>query len=140
MTLADILTDTPLVAFAASTNLDRSHGFYGGVLGLRRVEATPFANVYAAAGAQLRVTAVVRVARADYTVLGWSVRDLDAAVQALRARGVEFKRYRGVDQDADGVWTAPGGSRIVWFQDPDGNTLSLQQPAGASRADEARAR
>jgi predicted enzyme related to lactoylglutathione lyase len=23
------------------------------------------------------------------------------------------------------VWTAPGGGRIAWFRDPDGNTLSL---------------
>ena len=135
MPLTHILTDTPLVAFAASTNLDRSHAFYGGMLGLRRVEATPFANVYEAAGAQLRVTAVVRVARADYTVLGWRVRDLDAALDALRARGVEFKRYRGVDQDPAGVWTAPGGSRIAWFEDPDGNTLSLQQPTGDGALD-----
>jgi hypothetical protein len=23
------------------------------------------------------------------------------------------------------VWTAPSGRRIAWFQDPDGNNLSL---------------
>jgi hypothetical protein len=49
------------------------------------------------------------------------------AIGALRARGVEFKRYDGLEQDEHGAWTAPGGSRIAWFADPDGNTLSLQQ-------------
>ena len=39
--------------------------------------------------------------------------------------GVEPLRYEGMEQDEAGVWTAPGGARIVWFQDPDGNTLSL---------------
>lgn len=46
----------------------------------------------------------------------------------LAAAGVTFNRYDGMEQDADGVWTAPGGSRIAWFEDPDGNVISLQQP------------
>ena len=68
-----------------------------------------------------------RVAGAVYTVLGWRVDDLDAALAELRSRGVELKRYEGLEQDESGAWTAPGGSRIAWFADPDGNTLSLQQ-------------
>ena len=38
-----------------------------------------------------------------------------------------FERYEGMAQDEDDVWIAPGGSRIAWFADPDGNILSLQQ-------------
>jgi hypothetical protein len=53
--------------------------------------------------------------------------DLDAAVAALRARGVEPRRYEGMEQDESAAWTAPGGSRIAWFADPDGNILSLQR-------------
>jgi predicted enzyme related to lactoylglutathione lyase len=30
-------------------------------------------------------------------------------------------------QDAEGIWTAPGGAKIAWFKDPDGNILSLTQ-------------
>jgi hypothetical protein len=30
-----------------------------------------------------------------------------------------------MDQDEDGVWTAPNGAQVAWFKDPDGNTLSL---------------
>ena len=33
-----------------------------------------------------------------------------------------------MDQDELGIWKAPAGSLVVWFSDPDGNTLSLQQP------------
>jgi 4-hydroxyphenylpyruvate dioxygenase-like putative hemolysin len=55
------------------------------------------------------------VAGAAYTVLGWRVDDLDAAVAELRSRGVELKRYEGLEQDESGAWTAPGGSRIAWF-------------------------
>jgi len=125
-----VLTDATIVAFAASTDLDRAHEFYGGVLGLACVEATPFANVYDANGTALRVTRVQQVATAPYTVLGWSVADIGATIAALTANGVEFARFEGVEQDEAGVWTAPGGARLAWFHDPDGNVLSLTQPSG----------
>jgi predicted enzyme related to lactoylglutathione lyase len=32
-----------------------------------------------------------------------------------------------MDQDELGIWTAPSGSRIAWFNDPDGNVLSVAQ-------------
>jgi hypothetical protein len=38
-----------------------------------------------------------------------------------------FTRYPGMAQDELGIWTAPSGSRIAWFKDPDENVLSLAQ-------------
>jgi hypothetical protein len=55
------------------------------------------------------------------------IADLDRALDALERRGVDTLSYDGLDQDARGVWTAPGGGRIAWFADPDGNTLSITQ-------------
>ena len=62
-------------------------------------------------------------------MLGWSVPEYAAAVESLAARGVAFRRYDGLEQDEAAIWTAPGGARVAWFHDPDGNTLSLSQPA-----------
>jgi len=123
-----VLERADLVAFVPCGDLEVSGRFYGELLGLRLLEASEFANAYDANGTQLRVTLVDRPARAPYTVLGWRVADLTATLRALRAAGVEFKRYDGMNQDADCVWTAPGGSRIAWFADPYGNVISLQQP------------
>ena len=75
----------------------------------------------------LRVTAVPEVARGGYTVLGWRVADIAAAVRELTVRGVSFLRYDGMSQDEHGIWTTPNGARVAWFADPDGNTLSLTQ-------------
>jgi predicted enzyme related to lactoylglutathione lyase len=75
----------------------------------------------------LRITAVPEVSRTGYTVLGWRVPDIAAAVRGLTARGVVFLRYDGMDQDDIGVWTTPGGGKVAWFADPDGNILSLTQ-------------
>jgi predicted enzyme related to lactoylglutathione lyase len=122
-----MLDDADLIAFAATTDLDRARVFYERVLGLPVTEQTDLACVFDANGTMLRVTAVPEVARAGYTVLGWRVPDITAAARELSARGVTFLRFDGMDQDADGVWTSPGGGRIAWFADPDGNTLSLTQ-------------
>jgi predicted enzyme related to lactoylglutathione lyase len=122
-----MLDAADLIAFAATTDLGRARVFYEQVLGLPVTEQTDLACVFDANGTMLRVTAVPEVARAGYTVLGWRVADITAAARDLSARGVRFLRFDGMEQDADGVWTSPGGGRIAWFADPDGNTLSLTQ-------------
>lgn len=122
-----MLDSADLIAFAATTDLNQARVFYERVLGLPVTEQTDLACVFDANGTMLRVTAVPEVARAGYTVLGWRVVDITAAARELSARGGTFLRFDGMEQDADGVWTSPGGSRIAWFADPDGNTLSLTQ-------------
>jgi catechol 2,3-dioxygenase-like lactoylglutathione lyase family enzyme len=116
-----------VIAFAASADLPRARAFYEQVLGLRVTEQNDFACVFDANGTMLRVTAVAEVARPGYTVLGWRVADIAAAARDLAGRGVVFLRYDGMDQDDDGVWTTPGGDKVAWFADPDGNVLSLTQ-------------
>ena len=123
-----MLADSDLVAFVGSSDLAASREFYEGVLGLRLVEASEFANAFDANGTRLRVTLVEKLTQAPYTVLGWRVSDIGATIAALREAGVVFKPYEGMTQDEQHVWIAPGGSRIAWFADPDGNVLSLQQP------------
>ena len=122
-----MLESSDLVAFVAATDLDRARDFYEQTLGLPVLEQNDFACVLDAHGTMLRVTAVHQVARAGYTVLGWHVTDIAAAVRDLAGRGVAFLRYDGMDQDEQGIWTAPSGARVAWFADPDGNTLSLTQ-------------
>ena len=122
-----MLDSSDIIAFAASADLERAREFYEGVLGLELVEQNTYACVFDAHGTMLRVTGVPDVARPGYTVLGWRVSDIEAVGQALRAKGVSFARYDGMEQDENAVWTTPGGDKIAWFSDPDGNTLSLTQ-------------
>jgi catechol 2,3-dioxygenase-like lactoylglutathione lyase family enzyme len=127
-----VLQSADLVAFIATRDLNAAGVFYGSTLRLPLLDVNGFARVYDANGTQLRVTLVESLAEAPYTVLGWRVEDIAQTIAELRAAGVQFKRYAGMDQDADCVWVAPGGTRVAWFSDPDGNTLSLQQEPGSS--------
>ena len=122
-----MLESSDLVAFAAATDLSRARMFYEQALGLPVVEFNDFACVLDANGTMLRITAVPEVSGAGYTVLGWRVANIAAIIRDLIARGVVFLRYDGMDQDGDGVWTTPGGEKVAWFTDPDGNVLSLTQ-------------
>jgi hypothetical protein len=47
----------------------------------------------------------------------------------LGAKGVVFARYPFLVQDSKGVWTAPDGTKVAWFHDPDLNLLSVVQHA-----------
>ena len=120
-----MLADAPFIGFIPVRDLVAARSFYEGTLGLRVVEDTPFALVLDAGGTMLRVTPVPGLAARAFTVAGWNVPDIAAAVRDLAARGVKFTRYDGLAQDDLGIWTAPGGDRVAWFQDADANTLSL---------------
>ena len=61
---------------------------------------------------------------ANYTILNFPVEDVDAAVDELTARGVEFERYEGFDQDERGIARGDGPD-IAWFKDPAGNILAV---------------
>ena len=122
-----MLADSQLMAFVSTTDLDRAREFYADILGLTLVEQSPFACVFSVSGTTLRVTRADAVDPAPYTVLGWVVADIEREIAALADRDVGFHRYDGMGQSDTGVWTTPGGDRVAWFSDTDGNVLSLTQ-------------
>ena len=61
---------------------------------------------------------------ATYTILNFPVDDVEAAVDELSARGVQFENYEGFDQDEKGI-ARGNGPDIAWFKDPAGNVLAV---------------
>ena len=122
-----MLASASIVAFVATTDPERAKAFYGGVLGLPLVYQDDFAVVFDAHGTTLRVAIVPGIVVAPYTVLGWNVNDIAAAARGLTEAGVQFERYPWMEQNELGIWNAPGGAKVAWFKDPEGNVLSLSQ-------------
>jgi catechol 2,3-dioxygenase-like lactoylglutathione lyase family enzyme len=120
-----VLDGAPFIGFIPVRDTSRARTFYEGVLGFRVVDETSFALVIDANGTMLRLTGVPELTPQPFTIAGWQVRDITAAVRELADRGVRFTQYEGMEQDEFAIWTAPGGDSVAWFQDPDGNTLSL---------------
>ena len=120
-----MLEHAPIIAFIPVSDVAVARRFYTETLGLPVTEESPFALVVDANGTMTRLTPVPDFRPQPFTVAGWSVADVGAAVEALTAVGVAFIRYDGMDQDPSGIWDSPNGDRVAWFTDPDGNTLSL---------------
>ena len=113
------------VAFLPTTDGDAARAFYEGVLGLTFVEDQGFALVFDLGGTPLRITRVESFTPQPFTVLGWAVDDLEGTIRELADRGVTFERFAQLEQDDLGIWTSPGGTRVAWLRDPDGNTIGL---------------
>ena len=115
----------------AVDDVEAAKRFYGETLGLGTTDLSEEFGVMSIQLAGGRDTLVYRkddFAPATYTILNFEVDDIDAAVDALLAKGVSMERYDGFDQDDKGIARGPGPS-IAWFKDPAGNILSvLQQP------------
>jgi len=127
MTGARGLAGSRAMAFVGVADLDNARAFYEGTLGLPIMSADDYALVADAGGVRVRITKAPHVQPAGYTVLGFEVPDTHQAVVRLAGDGVLFERFAflGDSQGPDGVWLAPGGTRVAWFKDPDGNLLSI---------------
>ena len=105
--------------------------FFQNVLGLKFRVDDGFALVFDTAGIMLRVTPVKEFTPHEFSVLGWEVEDIVESVTELSGRGVKFEKYEfpWMEQDENGIWTAPDGTKVAWFKDADGNLLSVSQHA-----------
>jgi catechol 2,3-dioxygenase-like lactoylglutathione lyase family enzyme len=124
-----IIALSRVCAFAPTIDAVRSRAFYSEKLGLELVSDDEYATVYNANGTMLRVAKVPELTPFPFTILGWNVEDISAAMSEMRAAGVEFEQYGFLPPDSGGVMTFPGGDKVAWFKDPDGNTLSIAQHA-----------
>lgn len=115
------------VSFVLTADRTKTQPFYADVLGLRVIAEEDFGVVFdLGSDATLRLTDIKDHRPGAHTVLGWEVPDIRAAMAALRTKGVTFEIYEGFGQDEDGVWSFRG-TQLAWFNDPEGNNLSLAQ-------------
>jgi predicted enzyme related to lactoylglutathione lyase len=124
-----MLSDNSIMAFVPTKDPARARAFYENVLGLRFLSDDGFAVVMQAKNNKIRIVKMKDFTPAQYTILGWEVPDITSAVQELTRRGVVFSRYGSIPQDELGIWTTPDNSKVAWFNDPDGNVLSVSQHA-----------
>jgi catechol 2,3-dioxygenase-like lactoylglutathione lyase family enzyme len=122
-----LLGKQKIIAFVPTKDARRARAFFEKKLGLRLVSEDQFAVIFDANGTMLRVTPVGDFMPFPFTILGWEVEDIELAAKELIAKGVQFSRFDGLQQNETGIWNAPGGARVGWFKDPDGNVLSISQ-------------
>ncbi len=119
-------------AIVAVKDLERARTFYSDVLGLNLADTGMDGVLGYRTGATW-----LTVYRSDFAgtnranAVVWDVGvEVDDIVAYLKAKGVAFERYDGMEHDGD-IHVA-GGLRLAWFKDPDGNILHLFGGAGAA--------
>lgn len=119
------------MATLPAQDLERAKKFYGETLGFELAEwefdgsfrvkvGDSWFGVYPSAFAGTN----------QATAVGIGVEDTEAAVSALRDRGVVFEEYDfGEIKTVDGIITMPGGTKGAWFKDTEGNIVGLNDQA-----------
>ena len=121
-----MFTDTPAFSGFAVDDLDAARSFYRDTLGLKVTdEEMGIITLHLAGDRPTMIYPKPDFAPATYTILNFPVEDVDAAVDELSGRGVEFERYEGFEQDEKGIARDPRGPAIAWFKDPAGNILAV---------------
>jgi predicted enzyme related to lactoylglutathione lyase len=122
------LANAKLIAIVGTADREKAKPFYRDTLGLTLKSEDRFAAVFELGGITLRLSPIPNFQAHNHTVVGFEVADIETRVKELSARGVKFNIYEGFGQDASGIWTAPDkDARVAWFNDTDGNVLSLTQ-------------
>ena len=122
-----MLGDTKAYSGIAVDDLEKARQFYGDTLGVNVEvldEENGLVTLHLAGDRDTLVYLSPGMQPASYTILNFIVDDVEAAVDELSGRGVDFERYEGFDQDERGIARGPGPN-IAWFKDPAGNILSV---------------
>jgi catechol 2,3-dioxygenase-like lactoylglutathione lyase family enzyme len=122
-----MLAASKIIGFVPTKDPVKARSFYEGKLGFQFVSDDPFALVMRAGETMIRIAKAKDFTPAQYTVLGWEVSNIEEMFAWLQKRGVVFEKYPWVPDKESGIWTAPGGDKVAWFKDPDGNVLSVSQ-------------
>ena len=115
----------------AVDDIGKAKQFYAETLGLEVTEENDLLTLHIAGDRPILVYPKPNHTPASFTILNFPVDDIEAAVDQLSARGVDFERYEGtpIATDEKGIFRG-GGPLIAWFTDPAGNVLSVVEAEG----------
>lgn len=116
----------------SSSDMAKVKEFYSNTLGLKLKTETMGLEYDLPGGGTMFIYEKPDHAPAVFTVLNFTVGDIDKAVDELTSKGVTFERYPQLpfEQDEKGIARAEkpeDGPTIAWFKDPVGNILALLQ-------------
>ena len=126
-----MLSNAPIMAILPAVDMDRAKRFYSEKLQLSKASVgVPSDGLAFESGDGTLLYIYHRQAgtKADHTVAGWLVKDLEKTVRKLRDRGIEFEQYDmpGLKTDERGIAEAEG-TRGAWFKDSEGNILAVTE-------------
>ena len=120
------LADSSVATRLPAQDLERARRFYKDALGLEPAEERPGGLLYRVASGTFALFESEGAPSGTHTQMAFDVDDAEAALEALRSRGVEIDPAGLVD--VEGNYPSKGrGERGFWFRDSEGNLLGVGQ-------------
>ena len=123
-----MLANDPIYPTLPAADLERAKRFYADKLGLTPESEFPGGLLYRC-GKDSRFSVFLSQGEAGgtHTQAMWLVEDVESEVAALKARGVVFEEYDLPSLSTVNSIATAGPIKGAWFQDSEGNLLSLGQ-------------
>jgi len=121
-----MLKDIDAAVIIAVKDISRARDFYQNTLGLEPAGGDDHVLTFKSGRTMLSVYVSEFAGTNKANAVAWGVGDrIDAIVADLAGKGIVFEHYRDMGLDyKDGIHSA-GDFKAVWFKDPDGNILHL---------------
>ena len=108
-------------------DLDRARRWYAEKLGLEPADERPGGLLYRMPNGEFALYASQGESSGTFTQMALEVDDIDAAVAALRERGVELHELGVVDIEGQYPSKHAVGERATWFYDSERNLIGIGQ-------------
>jgi predicted enzyme related to lactoylglutathione lyase len=122
-----MLRDAPIRAYIPVKDVPRARAFYENKVGLQPKLEYAGGVVYECGGTEVFMYPTPNAGTSKASQAFWQVKDVEAEMKELKARGVVFEQYDmpGMEMK-DGILTG-GGAKTAWFKDTEGNILAISQ-------------
>jgi predicted enzyme related to lactoylglutathione lyase len=125
-----MLKDAKTFSSFSTNDLAAAEKFYAETLGLE-VEKMEMGvlDIHLAGGAEVTIYPKSDHKAAEFTVLNFIVDGIEAEVDELSTRSVQFEHYDNeyLKTDEKGIANQGEGRKMAWFKDPAGNIIGLLQ-------------
>jgi len=126
-----MLKDRNSSAIVAVKDIGRALAFYRDIIGLQVLNDDPGENgvlTFQTGATRLVVYESESAGTNQANAVVWGMEgDLVDTVEALKARGVVFEHYDLPGVTLNGDIHEAGQGKLVWFKDPDGNILHINE-------------
>jgi len=120
-----MLSTNDVCATLAVKDMAVAAKFYEETLGLEAAKSSDGGTFYKSGNGGVFVYPSSFAGTNQATSAAWSVDDVAAEVEALKAKGVTFEHYDFPGMTLEGDVHVMDGSKAAWFKDPDGNILNI---------------
>ncbi len=122
-----MLADAPIRAYIPASDVARARKFYEKTVGLEPKLEYAGGVIYECGGTEVFMYPTPNAGTSKASQAFWQVKDVEAEVAELKARGVTFEEYDMPGIKMKNSIATGGGAKTAWFKDTEGNILAISQ-------------